>query len=96
MQPGLTLAWFLFQIERSRSRAAQMEGHRPTTLPRRKSSAETCSPGIFVKAHEQKKMLQAAQAFASMNFVQPQVNFYDSITHGTVIAFALIIKLARV
>ena len=80
MKPGLTLAWFLFQIERSRSRAAQMEGHRPTTLPRRKSSAETCSPGIFVKAHEQKKMLQAAQAFASMNFVQPQVNFFDSIT----------------
>ena len=76
MQPGLTLAWFLCQIERSRSRAAQMEGHRPTTLPRRKSSAETCSPGIFVKAHEQKKMLQAAQAFASMNFVQPQVNFF--------------------
>jgi hypothetical protein len=45
------------QIERSRSRAAQMDVPRATTLPRRKSSAET-SGGLFVKAHEQKKQPQ--------------------------------------
>ena len=76
--------WPNLQIERSRSRAAQVDGHRPTTLPRRKSSADTCSPGMFVKAHEQKKMLQqAAQNFSSMNFVQSQVPTYTYLGKST-------------
>ena len=55
-----------------------MDRSRASTLPRRKSSAES-SVGLFVKAHDQKKLIQANQSY-SMTHVQQvkSINFVDN------------------